>query len=77
MKEAPTEATLYRNKAAAIKATESALKAIATVVDMESFMTVLLSRAGARPAFSSPIDAYGPCGDGPIILGTTVRDGQN
>jgi hypothetical protein len=55
MKEAPTEATLYRNKAAAIKATESALKAIATVVDMESFMTVLLSRAGAQLAFSSPM----------------------
>jgi len=28
-------------------------------------------------AFSSPINAYGPCGDGPILPGTTVRDVQN
>jgi hypothetical protein len=59
MKEAPTAATLYRNKAAAIKPTESALRPIATVMGMESFMAVLLSRAGAQPAFSSPIDATG------------------
>jgi hypothetical protein len=38
MKEAPTEAALYRNKTAAIKPTESTLRAIATVKDMEPFM---------------------------------------
>jgi hypothetical protein len=38
MKEAPTEADLYRNKTAAIKPTESALRAIATVKDMEPFI---------------------------------------
>jgi hypothetical protein len=46
---------IYRNKAAAIKATEIALRPIATVI----FMPAFLSRAGAQPAFSSPIDATG------------------
>jgi hypothetical protein len=57
LKAAPTKAALYRSKAAAIKATESTLRAIATVMDIEPFMPALLSRSGAQPAFSSPIDA--------------------
>jgi hypothetical protein len=34
LKAAPTKAALYRSKAAAIKATESTLRAIATVMDI-------------------------------------------
>jgi len=59
VKEAPTEAALYRNKTAAINATESALRQIATVEDIEPFMQRSSSRAGAQLAFSSPIDATG------------------